>query len=386
MKKPHISLVMMLKNEEKRLEISLYSVLGVISSLIIYDTGSTDSTVSILKKFSNDNNIPLYLMEGEFEDFSTSRNRLLDFADSIQDVDFLLLLDCNDQLRNGKNLIEFATKNLNNNNESAWMTMQEWFSGITQKYYNVRFLRPKNNWRYVGVVHEYLTQYGNDKTFKNLNKIEEVIIYQDRTADDDKSYRRFSRDRELLLNELQKNPKNARTVFYLAQTCQCLNLLEEAYKYYEMRTGMGDFYEEVYLSYHNCGMLSELLNYDWNISLKWYMKSQDIIQRAESLVKIANYYRDKNWMFSYHFAKMACELPLPQNVTLWIDMDIYEYERYHILGIAAYYYKKYDEGMKACEIAIKAKNKQIDIDNLSFYNLILKPEQTKKILRRKKRK
>ena len=73
-KKNHIALLMMLKNEEKRLHVSLESVVGVVDSLIIYDTGSTDRTISILKEFSEKNSIPLRLKEGEFVNFSESRN------------------------------------------------------------------------------------------------------------------------------------------------------------------------------------------------------------------------------------------------------------------------------------------------------------------------
>ena len=61
----------MLKNEEKRIHVSLESIKN-LDGLIIYDTGSTDNTINIIKDFSTLNNIPLHLITGEFIDFSTS--------------------------------------------------------------------------------------------------------------------------------------------------------------------------------------------------------------------------------------------------------------------------------------------------------------------------
>jgi hypothetical protein len=44
-----IALVMMIKNEEKRIEVSFDSVKDYTDTFIILDTGSTDSTIQICK-------------------------------------------------------------------------------------------------------------------------------------------------------------------------------------------------------------------------------------------------------------------------------------------------------------------------------------------------
>ena len=69
----HIALLMMVKNETKRLNVSLNSVKGFADSIVIFDTGSTDDTIEICKNFCNNNRIPLRLKEGEFNNFSDSR-------------------------------------------------------------------------------------------------------------------------------------------------------------------------------------------------------------------------------------------------------------------------------------------------------------------------
>ena len=51
----------MVKDESKLIKITLISCLGVVDSLVVYDTGSTDNTVEIIKDFSIKHNIPLHL-------------------------------------------------------------------------------------------------------------------------------------------------------------------------------------------------------------------------------------------------------------------------------------------------------------------------------------
>ena len=89
--KPTIGMVMMVKNESKRIEVSLQSVLGIVDALIIYDTGSEDNTIEIIKKFSEKNKINLYIKFGIFTNFSESRNVCLSFAETV-DVHYFLLL------------------------------------------------------------------------------------------------------------------------------------------------------------------------------------------------------------------------------------------------------------------------------------------------------
>ena len=90
-KKVHIAVLMMVKNEHKRLHVSLESIKNVADSLVLYDTGSTDDTIEIAQKFCQKHNIPLRLKQGEFVDFSLSRNVSLDFADTFDDIDFIVL-------------------------------------------------------------------------------------------------------------------------------------------------------------------------------------------------------------------------------------------------------------------------------------------------------
>jgi glycosyltransferase involved in cell wall biosynthesis len=373
MTKIHIAVLMMVKNEKKRLNVSLESVKDFADSLVIYDTGSTDETIQICKDFSSKYNIPLRLKEGEFINFSTSRNVSLDFADSFEDIDYILLMDTNDELVNHTELRKEAEK-YKDTNKTSFLLCQEWFSGKLDKYYNMRFIKARQGWRYTGVVHEYMKCNIEENQKEESVKIADIIkLYQDRTQDDDKTGKRFHRDAELLLAEFNKDPTEPRTVFYLAQTYSCINDFENAFKYSEIRTNLLGFWEEVFQSYYRCGEYSEKLNRPWHDSLGWYMKAFEHTERVEPLLKIGEHYQNKkNWTLSYTFFDLACKLKFPDHCILFVDKLSYDYKRWHLLGIVAYYVGEYVKGKNACLKAIEnGKNINLsverDILNLEFY-------------------
>jgi glycosyltransferase involved in cell wall biosynthesis len=374
----HIALLMMLKNEEKRLHISLDSVKGYVSSLIIYDTGSTDRTIEILERYAAELGIPLRLKRGEFEDFSTSRNVSLDFADTFEDVDFYLMMDCNDELRNGEALVRFAEKTENHNH--LFLLRQEWLAnGNTTSYFNVRFIAARRPFRYKGVVHEYICGGENIRSH-----VPDVSLFQNRDQDDGKSANRFPRDKVMLLKEYERDPNDARTVFYLAQTYSCLNENEDAYYYYKIRSEMPGFEEERFSSLMKCGLLAGHLHHPWHVRMGWYMRAYEHSLRAEPVVEIANYYKNIGKMdIAFQFARMACELEYPKDAILFVDKHVYEYMRWHVMGVVAYYAKRMKEGHDACIKAIEARDTDLDKSNLKFYVDALKPKEPPKKQTRK---
>lgn len=376
----HIALLMMVKNEHKRLHVTLNSVLGYVDSIVLYDTGSEDNTIEIASSFCEKNNIPFRLKKGVFVDFSTSRNVSLDFADTFEDIDFVLLLDTNDELKGGGELRSFCESQIDTS-DTAYMVTQEWWSGEYIKYYNTRMIKARKGWRYVGKVHEYIENTLSDNQDK-FTAPPKIIIYQDRTADDDKSSKRFERDKILLLQDYKEKPDDTRTVFYLAQTYSCLNEYEEAIKYYSIRSKMGGFYEENFESLLRCGDLTASLGRDWHESMAWYIKAFEHSSRAEPLIKIAEYYKDKNWLLCYTFTELACKLEYPSHCVLFVDKHSYEYKRWHLLGISGWYAGFYDQGKMGCIKAIETGiNVELNEANLKFY--LDKELENKKIIKEK---
>jgi len=379
MTSPRIAAVMMGLNEEDVVMTTLSSIAS-LDEIVFYDTGSSDNTISIVRSFAESHDIPLHLLEGQVNlydektkgDFSTTRNTLLNFANETATSDFFLLLDCNDEARRPDKLREFcetADPNVN-----AWLCRQEWSTPAINVYFNVRLIRPNKGWTYKGSVHEFISN-GDDQPGKVRN---EFTIYQDRTVKGAASTNRYKRDLGLLLRDHANNPQETRTVFYLAQTYECLGDREMAFFYYKLRAEMDGFLEE---KFHACMRAGHKASGDE--SIKWFMKALEVKKRAEPLCRLATHYRlTGNNLLAYSFARAATLLPKPVEDILFTDPIDYDYTRWHELSIVAYYVaqdsvgpeaygskeKIMAEGRYACNEALQAGgNRELDVSNSRFY-------------------
>lgn len=342
-----IAVLLMVRDEERNIRTTLDSV-REFPEVFVYDTGSTDRTIELANEYPN-----VRVFCGTFVDFATSRNAMHETAEREIDREYFLLMDAGDQF--------VKTDDIPDLDRDVYMVKQVWQSSCVNTYYNARLIRRRCGFRYRGRVHEYLMT-----NTVSAEKIASFHLFQDRRQSAASSIRRWQTDRAILEHEVRSNdPPDPRDVFYLAQTYECLLMRKEAYETYRQRSRIhGGFYEERYVSMLRCGDLAP----SWDKRLAWYVRSFDLINRAEPLVKIADHYRVDNRMTeSWMFAKMACELDFPEQCVLYVDDDAYTYKRWHLLGIAAFYAKRYADGIRGCEMAIAARNQPVDIANLKFY-------------------
>ena len=110
-----ISLCMITKNEEKFLELCLNSVKSIVDEIIIVDTGSTDKTKEIAKKFN------AKIIDFKWiDDFSAAKNESLKHATR----DWVLVLDADEVIEKKdldkiKNAIENSEKDFTKIREMA---------------------------------------------------------------------------------------------------------------------------------------------------------------------------------------------------------------------------------------------------------------------------
>src|SRR5471030_3198558 len=86
--KNQVSLCMIVKDEEEYLPRCLSSINDIVDEIIIVDTGSTDKTVDIAKKFG----AKVYYFKWN-NNFSEARNESLKYATK----DWILILDADDE-------------------------------------------------------------------------------------------------------------------------------------------------------------------------------------------------------------------------------------------------------------------------------------------------
>ncbi len=397
------AVLLMVKDESLNIYKTLFSILNFADVLVVYDTGSTDETVSKIKKFCKKNNLELRLLEGEFEDFSTSRNILLRFAEEEPNIKYFLLMDCNEELQDGDKLKEI----LQESNKPCFNIRQNWREEGEEgplfiDYYNVKIIRPHNGWKYTRKIHEVLMS--ENKEFHHPEKVpNNICLYQDRYTDQFKSEKRFESDLIILMEDYNKNKdkkhKNRdkindfnRTLFYIGATYLSLSRMKEnkdrldelyrgALKYFKLRNDIeSEYKEETYNSLMYCGSISEHFKEDWYVTIQYYLRAFEIMTRVEPLIPIASYYlTKKSYTTSFLYINFACRLEVP-TASMNLDMLNYDYIRWKLMALVCLQIGTYDKdifyaGKEALEIAIKGAekhNKNTKLDNelmLMFANI-----------------
>jgi len=278
-----LAAVLMVKNESKRILTTLRSARPICDRLVLLDTGSDDDTLDKVRLFCGESKWPLTLEERPFEDFGTSRNHLLHVAEPL--AEFLLLLDCNDELENAFYLRALAASHLLQGRglagavppslavfdkratapDALWLDPHHYQrgmrieakqmnaaalhwpchyfvdveyrlgNGVTRREPMVRLVRADSGWRYSGPLHEVLW---NDR-WRCLQNVRvppaRFLIVQDKTADDDGSERRWPRDLQLLQAYLQRHPNHPTALYYMGKTLRAMQRFGDAARYFGAR-------------------------------------------------------------------------------------------------------------------------------------------------------
>src|SRR5690554_5076017 len=135
-----LSIGLMVKNESEHLEKCLTSLVPVLealdSELIIVDTGSTDNTVEIAKKFTD----KVYFHEWN-NDFSEMRNIVVSYAKG----EWFFFVDGDEILNDAQDVIEFFKTERHKNVNSAFIEIRNAITRTNVEQYTVfhalRFFR-----------------------------------------------------------------------------------------------------------------------------------------------------------------------------------------------------------------------------------------------------
>jgi len=326
-----ICLNMIVKNESRIIERLMLSVLPIIDSYCICDTGSTDDTVELIETFFKKHNIPGKIVKELFKDFGYNRTFALNACVGLDNADYLLLMDADMKLRINPDLsVDEFKKSLT---KDAYYL----FQGSDVFYYkNVRILKNNPDYSYWGVTHEYV------KTTPETiyDEIEKSHVFIDDIGDGGAKTDKFERDIRLLLKGLEENPNNERYTFYLANSYMNSFQYEKAIERYKERINLGSWFEEVWHSYYSMGKCYQELGDMANAINSWMEAYQFYPNRIENLYLITNYYRCNNKnVLAYSFYEMARPELLKNNVQnfLFLEKDVYDYKLDYEFSIIAYY-------------------------------------------------
>ncbi|HET6461643.1 MAG TPA: tetratricopeptide repeat protein [Syntrophales bacterium] len=202
MKEPTISCCMIVKNEESFLENCLKSVINYVNEIIIVDTGSTDETVHIAKKFTD--RVYFHPWEGSF---SKARNQSLQYAT----CDWIFIIDGDEELvvGSGEKLLQ-AVREAGKADAIHINTISIYSGGKkTARHNSERLFRNNGVIHYEGIVHNRVI----GQTCNKHSTIE--LMHYGYNVEEKKAVEKYIRTTELLKHQLRETPDNPMLHHYL---------------------------------------------------------------------------------------------------------------------------------------------------------------------------
>jgi tetratricopeptide (TPR) repeat protein len=368
---PTLCLNMIVKNESKIISRLLESVLPVIDTYCICDTGSTDNTIEIIEGFFKLHNIPGKVISEPFINFEYNRNFALKLCIGMSD--YVLFLDADMILKNSK---KFNKSILCNGD--AFNILQ----GTDNFYYqNMRIVKNNGDYSYVGVTHEYISTPPNSI---NLSIEKDDLFILD-IGDGGSKSNKYERDIQLLSKALEEDPNTLadRYLFYLANSYYDSGKFVEAIETYQKRIQHGGWEQETWycyyrigLCYKNTGKMSEAI-YNW-------MEAYDFFpNRIENLYEIINHYRviskHKLCKHFYEIAQSVLSKNIDKNSLLFLQNDIYMYKLDYEYTIFAAYIQTHNINKEVVNVFNNCDEITIlnnMLSNMKFYKDVLKPIYT----------
>lgn len=348
---------MIVKNEAHIIKETLQSVSKYIDYYVISDTGSTDGTQTIIKKYFDSINIQGEIHQDEWRDFGYNRSLALKHCSGKGDYAFVI--DADDLIMGNLVLPENMTA------DSYMLKFGKGFEYMRQQIFKI-----DRNYRYIGVLHEYPTCDGE----QNIVNIDGNYYINSRRLGSRNlnvsAVDKYKRDAEILLKALETEPNNVRYVFYLAQSYKDSNQNEKAIEYYNKRVSMGGWDEEIYYSLLQIPLLKERIGtYSKNEIkedlLRAFFARSSRIESLYHLSRICN--EEKSWYQAIHYCNLANRIPRSKD-KLFCDNSIYNYKLEEQAGITLYYLNDYQASYKVLT-DIMRKIDDVDIIRKNEFNV-----------------
>lgn len=231
-----ISLCLIVKNEEKVIKRCIMSSKHLVDEIVIVDTGSTDSTVSIAEEMG----AKVYYFEW-VNDFSQARNYAIERCTG----EWIVFLDADEYLgevskRELLKKLKHASKYQADALIGELINLEEATGNFQSVIKTVRIFKRLQNIRYKGAIHEKIYHKTRELRFWDVSELIKVF-HTGYSREDVENKEKGKRNLDLLFNELDKNPNNSDIYFYIVESLllnnETENVLEYTYKVEECNNG-----------------------------------------------------------------------------------------------------------------------------------------------------
>lgn len=219
-----ISVCIIAKNEEARIERCLSSIVPYGFEIILVDTGSTDRTKELAFKYTNKIYDFVWM-----DDFSAARNFSLEKASN----DWIFMMDCDEwieqidleELNYFRKHLSHAAGSVTRRNLTGTPDVPSSTIDYTERFFS------KRRYHYTGIIHEQLTpKY--EKSFETF-LLNTTISHSGYLMTEEQRKEKSQRNISLLEKQLSEKPDDTYTLYQLGKGYEMLPDPERACHYFE---------------------------------------------------------------------------------------------------------------------------------------------------------
>lgn len=361
-----INLCIMVKNAGPQFEDMLKQNMSIIDEWTILDTGSTDETLDIIKRtlvgVKKGN-----LHQEPFINFRDSRNRCLDLAG--KRCKYTVTLDDTYVVKG--DLRKFLTEIRSDQFGDSYSM---YIKSDDVEYSSNRILKTNRNLRYKYRIHEVITDENNVNV---ITPIDKAMIFDGRFEYMEKrTMDRKSLDLQFLQEEIDEDPNNPRSYYYMAQTYNLLERHDLAYDYFLQRANHpveGFLQEKIDAIFEAARLANFQLNKPWEECEALYKRAYELDKtRPDSLYFLGiHHYLEKNIPKAYEYFKKGFQLGYPIHAQYSLKPTLSFHFLPKFLTEICYQMNDYQLGQKVAEFFL-LNNKPTDdwYDTIvSWYNI-----------------
>lgn len=353
-------LTQIMKNESHVAKRMLDSIKTIVDGICVVDTGSTDNSIELVRKWGESNGIETYVFERPFDNFENSRNFSFQKAREIflgkndGHTYYNFWLDFDEQ-------IKIDEKVFNKQKIDRDLYMFNTYIG-SMKYTRNELCRLDKPFRFYGPVHEFIVCDIQNITSGLLEGLH-VDVSMDGGSWKGNIPDKYKKHASVLEDYIDNKDRNARWVFYTAQSYhdsatlpdnreENEERLRRALKYYRERVNRFDGYEEErFYSQFRIGTIMKSMEEPWAETSRELLKaySMDPLRGETIKVIIDHYLSVGEWHLAYLYSKFARanfhnKNPYPTRL-LFVDEALYIWKFLEVHAASSFYTGRKDEAM-----------------------------------------
>ena len=303
-----LSLCMIVKNEESRLAQCLESVQGAVDEIVILDTGSTDGTKEIARRFTD--RVIDYAWE---DDFAAARNASFSYATK----PYILWLDADDVLDAPERDKLIALKARLDGADAVFLPYQYAFhpDGTPSLVFErERIVRRDAGFAFTGMVHEAMAVSG-------------VVVHEDVAVRHTRAHSNGRRNLELYERWMARGRRmSARDQYYYARELMACGEMARAEQAFSVFLAMDGWLPNVLDAHVQRGTCLEALGRDAEARRAYLAATEYGAPHAEALCALgASWLKAGNLDAAafWYRAALLCEMPIDSGA--FVNPDAYGY-------------------------------------------------------------